>query len=59
MEERQEEVQTGCREEQKQWADKNFTFCNRMLRLALCVCEHRGPAHLLVGRTEGLHRHPV
>lgn len=37
MEECQEEVQTGCREEQKQWADKNFTFCNRMLRLALCA----------------------
>lgn len=37
MEERQEEVQTGCREEQKRWADKNFTFCNRMLRLALCA----------------------
>lgn len=33
MEERQEEVQTGCREEQKRWADKNFTFGS--------VCCHR------------------
>lgn len=45
MGERQEEVQTGCREEQKRWADKNFTFCDQMLRFVSStfgsVCCHR------------------
>lgn len=41
MEERQEEVQTGCREEQKRWADKNFTLLRFMSSTFGSVCCHR------------------